>query len=242
MIDSIQAISAHLLERSDSVSRSSSPRSKKETQEVSRSIPETVSKPANNKDVVALSFELNGDLETLQKSVSTVFEQIKAQLEKTVGLRREEGDPVKALPSDKASAEEIVAFYSPENTAKRIADFATSFFSAYAESRPKASKDQNAEDFTTLITKAVQDGFDRAELVLGDFSKLGEIGDNIKKTYDLVLQEIAHFREKFIAGNSSNPKEPKDAAKTDSTTTEVSQDQAVDPNPAALPQSQDVLG
>lgn len=115
-----------------------------------------------------------------------------------------------ALGSEKTAEPDIAAelndYFSPENTAQRIVDFASSFFSAFTENHAEetdTSKVQN--DFTKLMRDAIQKGFEEAQDLLGEFYDNDTpdfITDTIGQTYDLVQQKLdALFGE---AGNSTD--------------------------------------
>ncbi len=153
-------------------------------------------KSSSIKDSASFQFDLNGDLQALQNSVATVYDQVKLQLQEYYGLSSEEEEIANSamLPPEDASAQELVEFFSPENTASRIVDFATNFFSAYQLNHPDDSEGDQANQFTTMIGEAIKTGFDEAEKILGSFDDLGDIGENIKKTYNLVLTGLEEFR------------------------------------------------
>jgi hypothetical protein len=163
-------------------------------------------------DSVALNFNIHGDLEELKNSVATVFDQVKQQLEKYYSLdKNQDGvDESEYVPPENASAQDLLDYVSPENTAKRILGFTTGFFSAYQSNHKDASAEDNVNGFTTLIGDAIKKGFKDAENILGSYDELGQIGDNIKKTYDLVMKGLEDFRLKNLNDLGLMPGEPED--------------------------------
>jgi len=79
------------------------------------------------------------------------------------------------------------AYWNAENTAQRIADFATSFFSGY--------EGESSEYFKT-IKEAIKAGFQEANDKLGQLP--GPVGKLVNKTYGLVMDKLDAY-EKQIA-------------------------------------------
>ncbi len=192
MIDPIHSIP---LQRPSTLLNQGNKLSKDKTASLVESLSPDVKSPSIQ-DSASLHFDLNGDLQSLQNSVRTVNDQVKLQLQEYYGLSSDEEEIADSamLPPEDASAQDLVEFFSPENTASRILDFATNFFGAYQGNHPDDSEGDQANQFTTMIEKAIQTGFDEAEEILGSFEELGEIGENIQKTYDLVLTGLEEFR------------------------------------------------
>lgn len=156
-------------------------------------------------DSTEISLDLQGNLETLQESVTLIQYRIRNQLEKYYGLTGQDAETIakKFLPPEDSSAQSLMEFYSPHNTATRIVDFATGFLQSYLGNHKNRPDQENVEKFTLLITDAIQKGFEEAEKTLGGMKKLEKIGDggiakNIKKTYDLVMEGLNQFRIEFL--------------------------------------------
>lgn len=162
------------------------------------------------KDSVSFSFNLRGDLTALRDAVATVFEQVKQQLQTVYGMRGgdPEADPSKYLPPENASAQELADFFSPENTANRILKFTTGFFNLYKANHTNSSEEENINKFSTLIGDAIKKGFKEAEKILGSYDELGQIGENIKRTYSLVMKELEDFRLTHLNDLGLTSKEP----------------------------------
>jgi len=192
MIDSINSVSLQHI--TNSLSQSSRINKDKSSSLTELKSPEV--KSPSIQDSISSNFDLNGDLQTLQNSVRTVYDQVKQQLQEYYGLSSDEEAIADSamLPPEDASAQDLVEFFSPENTASRIVDFATNFLGAYQGNHPDDSENDQVNQFTTMIGEAIKQGFDEAEDILGSFDELGEIGDNIQKTYDLVLTGLEEFR------------------------------------------------
>jgi hypothetical protein len=100
--------------------------------------------------------------------------------------------------------------FSPEATAERIVEFATSFFGlaapAPAVAAPAAAiptpevmvpaetdKSTSLQDFTSLIRGAIEKGFAQARDFLEAFSPSDEVRADIDRTFELVIQGITSF-------------------------------------------------
>lgn len=83
---------------------------------------------------------------------------------------------------------------SPEGTARRIADFATSFFDAYKTNHASESGDVQLRGYMSLMRKAIEDGFQNARSFLKGITKLSEeIEKNIDETAALTNQYLDDF-------------------------------------------------
>ncbi len=198
MIDPINSIPIARLTQSDSLNSLKS--SKKKEVSDNQSVA-AIAKNTSIQDRISLSFDLKGDLEKLSQSVATVQQEIKSQLENYFGILKEDGkeaDPSRFQPPEDASAQDLLDFYSPQNTANRIVDFATGFFSVYLQSHAEEETQDQVSPFTTLIGDAIKQGFDEAKEALGDLSGLDEISKNIDRTYGLVMEGLDQFRHEHF--------------------------------------------
>ncbi|MDX9753036.1 MAG: DUF5610 domain-containing protein [bacterium] len=150
-------------------------------------------------DSLSISFNLYGDLNQLRESVAAIHEKLKSQLEAYFGITSATDEQKAALEQpENASAKQLLEFFSPANTAKRIANFATGFMGQFQANNPTLSGEDQINQFTSLIQSAIKKGFDEAETVLGDFTSLGIIGQAIQETYHIVLSNIEEFRTEFL--------------------------------------------
>ena len=87
---------------------------------------------------------------------------------------------------------------SPEATASRIASLSTAFFGQYQESHPELELEEALTSFVDIISGGIDKGFGEAREILDGLGVLGgDIADNIDKTYELVQEGLAAFRELF---------------------------------------------
>lgn len=88
---------------------------------------------------------------------------------------------------------------SPEATAKRIVDFATSFIGAYAKNHANQDEKGQLEGFMSLIGGAIDKGFSDARDILKGIADIsGPISDNIDKTYTLTQKGLGDFHKKQL--------------------------------------------
>ncbi len=89
---------------------------------------------------------------------------------------------------------------SPEATAERIVSMSTGFFAQYQKQHPEMEEDEQMDRFLEIISGGIDKGFTEAKDVLDGLSVLdGDIASNIDKTYELIQEKLAAFRERFNA-------------------------------------------
>ncbi|MFP8965173.1 DUF5610 domain-containing protein [Pokkaliibacter sp. CJK22405] len=95
-------------------------------------------------------------------------------------------------------------YWSPENTAKRIVSFGTSFFESYMKNHPEKDLDTALTDFVDLIGGGIDKGFSDAKDVLDKMGKLeGDVSSNIDSTYDLVQKGLQDFIDSYSKDSDS---------------------------------------
>lgn len=99
---------------------------------------------------------------------------------------------------------------SPEATARRIVGFATKFLDGFAEGR--GGLDEGVlDEYMAIIEGAIDEGFSQARAILegiGGGEVPDEIDRSVDRTYDLVKEYLAEWREKTlerIRGGASSP-------------------------------------
>ncbi|WP_350431650.1 DUF5610 domain-containing protein [Shewanella sp. H8] len=86
--------------------------------------------------------------------------------------------------------------YSPEATADRILSFATKFFSVHQQQNSSMGLDEQVDSFVVKIGDAIGQGFKEASDILSGLKVLeGDIATNIDKTYELIQQGLAQFKQ-----------------------------------------------
>lgn len=111
---------------------------------------------------------------------------------------------------------------SPEATAGRIVSLSTAFFARYQEQNPDMELEEQIDNFLSIIGGGVDQGFAEAREILDGFGILeGGLESNINKTYDLIFEGFAKFRESLLdnAVEDSVPEEGQKAPSTPNTDT-----------------------
>ena len=80
---------------------------------------------------------------------------------------------------------EVDDYFNPENTAKRITDFAMAFLGAFQSNHADQTKNDALSGFFDLAKDAIAKGFDQAKNILGDL-----YGETANSTYDLVMKAL----------------------------------------------------
>ena len=94
---------------------------------------------------------------------------------------------------------------SPEATADRIVSFSTGLFSLYQQQHPKLSEQEQLDKFIDVIGGGIDQGFSEAREILDGLGVLeGDIASNVDKTYDLVQEGLAEFKQKFEPAQSDD--------------------------------------
>lgn len=88
---------------------------------------------------------------------------------------------------------------SPEATASRIVSLATGFFHAYQQQNPEIVVEESLNEFMSIISGGIDQGFKDARDILDNLSVLdGKIATDIDSTYDLVQEGLNHFKVNYF--------------------------------------------
>ncbi len=91
--------------------------------------------------------------------------------------------------------------YSPEATADRIVNFATSFFEVHRARHENLSDEEALGSYMNVIGDAIDKGFSEAREILDSLNVLqGEVKENIDTTYDLIQEKLSLFEDSFSFG------------------------------------------
>lgn len=94
--------------------------------------------------------------------------------------------------------------YSPEATADRIVSFATNFFSIHQQQNKSMGLDEQVDSFMLKIGDAIDQGFKEASDILSGLKVLeGDIAAGVDKTYELIQQGLAQFKQDKLAKDES---------------------------------------
>lgn len=101
---------------------------------------------------------------------------------------------------------------SPEATAGRIVDFATSFFGSFQNNHADDDGTTQIDGYSQLIKDAVEEGFTQSRDLLEGIGKIsGQVSDDINRTYELVMQGLDDFASTQRASLTPEPA-PEDVA------------------------------
>lgn len=85
-------------------------------------------------------------------------------------------------------------YFSPENTANRIYNFATSFYETFLAGTGKEDSEASRQEYKDIIGSAIDEGFGQALDILGDLPD--EVSSQIQTTHDLIFEKL----DKFVKG------------------------------------------
>ncbi len=94
---------------------------------------------------------------------------------------------------------ELQDYTSPENTAQRIVDFSTKFYSNFLDNHPEIDKEKALEDFYNLMSNAIEKGFGEAYTKLQGFSGYtSDINNIVSETHDLVFKKLSDWYQETL--------------------------------------------
>lgn len=171
------------------------PGAKKDAAEDTVDLSQALSGTLQRQDV-SLDVTFGADAEGMRYSASLVMEKVSIALKERFGLAEEQlPEAPEGLPEE-ATAGELLEYVNPQNTASRILGFTTGFLSAYTQNHGDESGAEQVDGFVNLIGEAIREGFAQAEEDLGgSFEALGEAGETIKETFNLVMAGLDNYRE-----------------------------------------------
>jgi len=140
---------------------------------------------------------------TLKLTYQAAIEQLNEVLSAELNQTEEATAPISAETLKQQGGME---YWTPENTAQRIVEGSTAFFSAFQAANPELEGEALVDRFIEVIGGGVSKGFEEAKGLLGDLDELeGSIADNIEKTYTLVQEGFQNFRNQYLATNNTEP-------------------------------------
>lgn len=97
---------------------------------------------------------------------------------------------------------------SPEATATRIVGLATGFYQAYQQQNPDIAAEESLDNFMSVISGGIDQGFKDARDILESLSVLdGKIATDIDSTYDLVQEGLKQFVDNFFTKEDAESNE-----------------------------------
>lgn len=107
------------------------------------------------------------------------------------------------LPSQDDALTRLQEYFSPENTAQRILDMATSFFPLSRIGKTEGDTEAARQSFSEFIGAAINTGFQSARNILGDLPD--DIVAGIDKTHSLVFSGLEDFVKNGLDPEKSQP-------------------------------------
>lgn len=110
-------------------------------------------------------------------------------------------NPPLPISEETLQAQGGMEYWTPENTAKRIFEQASSFFSGFETAHPELEGDALMSHFMEVVGGGLTQGFDEARGILDEIGVLeeGDIAKNIDLTYELVQQNMQQYQNDFLA-------------------------------------------
>ncbi len=140
------------------------------------------------------TFSFQGSYEFLQQASGGEFTQ----------FARSDADEAaveEAAAQDQLSA--LQEYFSPENTALRILDVATSFFGVSDTGLAEGNVESARRKFADFIGGAINEGFSQARAILGDLPE--DVSSGIDKTHSLVFSGLEDFVKNGIDPEKARP-------------------------------------
>jgi len=133
---------------------------------------------------------------SLKLTFQAAIEKLNEVLSAEFGLPEEAAAPIS---SEALKQQGGMEYWTPENTAQRIVDGSTAFFSAFQSANPELEGEALIDRFIEVVGGGVTQGFEEAKGLLGDMKVYeGNIADNIDKTYALVQEGFQNFRNQYL--------------------------------------------
>lgn len=105
--------------------------------------------------------------------------------------------------SEQDQLTQLQEYFSPQNTARRILDVATSFFGVSETGQGEGNTEQARRKFADFIGSAINEGFRQARGILGELPE--DINAGIDKTHSLVFAGLEDFVKNGIDPEKSRP-------------------------------------
>ncbi len=158
---------------------------------------------ALNTTILQSQVSISSQNEPLSLMLKSALEGINKELEPTLGKNA----------AQKAFDEGID--FSPEATAARIVDFATSFFPLYQQQQQGNgdSLEQQLDSFLGVVGGGVDKGFGEAKDILSGLNVFnGDIEENANNTYDLIFEGFAKFKDNVMGATEQQAQQTESAS------------------------------
>ncbi|NLJ93848.1 MAG: DUF5610 domain-containing protein [Aeromonadales bacterium] len=139
-----------------------------------------------NQGIVQAMFD--GGKQGDDKAMNILYSEIMATINAELGEAH-------ALTPGKV-ANQADDYWSPENTAGRIAEGALGFFEIFQKQNSKLSEEEQVDKFLSVITKSIDKGYSQATNILEGLKVFdGSIKSNAEQTRSIIDDKLAAFRE-----------------------------------------------
>jgi len=95
-------------------------------------------------------------------------------------------------------------YFSAQNTAERIYNFATSFYETYLAGTGKVDSEESRQEYKDIIGSAIDEGFEQALSILGDLPD--KVSQEIQNTRDIIFEKL----DRFVKGDEKTYNEKVD--------------------------------
>lgn len=148
---------------------------------------------ANGYNTSEESFSLHASYRFLQ--MASGADEVSAQTETPSSEKTANEESGEVAPADETSDDNLLTrlqeYFSPENTARRILDVATSFFSLSDAFKNGGDTEAARQTFADFIGGAIEQGFSAARGILGEIPE--DVSAGIDKTHSLVFSGLEDF-------------------------------------------------
>lgn len=142
---------------------------------------------------------------TYQSAIEKLNEILMAQMPEYAQTDTEGGES-QNIPGYQPISEEALQeqggmdYWTPENTAKRIVDGASAFFTGFQNAHPELEGEALMNHFMDVVVGGLKQGFEEARGILGDLEVFeGPIEENFNKTFDLVESGMQTYQADYLA-------------------------------------------
>ncbi|WP_168188912.1 DUF5610 domain-containing protein [Thiomicrorhabdus sediminis] len=135
---------------------------------------------------------------TLKITYQAAIEKLNEILSEQMQITPNENQPA-PISEEALKSQGGLDYWTPENTAKRIADGAIAFLPGFQRANPELEGEELINHFLDVVGGGLTSGFDEARDILGDLNVLeGEVANNIDRTYGLLQDRLTIFRNQFL--------------------------------------------
>lgn len=143
-------------------------------------------KAQSNRNIVEAMF--GGGQQGDDKAMNVLYNEIMDTINAELGEEH-------AITPDKVAGQSA-DYWSPENTAGRIAEGALGFFETFQKQNSNMPEEEQVDKFLSVITKAIDKGYGEATKILEGLQVFdGSIKDNAQATRSIITDKLEAFRD-----------------------------------------------